>query len=244
MDDMDKLLGDNEMIVKSFKRIEKPAIKIEKTEDYYNFFVAMLRTEGYELRFMEHLWILGISDDFYSKCAYLVGYGTNICFNYATDELFSTTIHHCCKKIIMGHNKSTYNNIEITEQDIAFANSVYHRAKFLGIELYDYIILNSNSHTTDKTDKPVYGSLREKHLVDEVLAKDISYTPYIELKEQIDEEKAQERLEGREEGREEGQQKRNIEIAIKMLSKNKSIEEIVEFTDLTVEQIEKIKSGM
>ena len=46
---------------------------------------------------------------------------------------------------------------------------------------------------------------------------------------------------GRAEGRVEGKHNREIEIAKKMLLKNKNIEEIIDFTDLTKEEIEKLR---
>jgi predicted transposase/invertase (TIGR01784 family) len=53
------------------------------------------------------------------------------------------------------------------------------------------------------------------------------------------------REEGREEGKEIGEaigkEAKSIEIAKKMLAKNRSIDEIIEFTELSLEQIEKLK---
>ena len=49
--------------------------------------------------------------------------------------------------------------------------------------------------------------------------------------------------EGVAEGEARGEEKKAIAMAKKMLLKNKSIDEIVEFTDLTKEQIEKLKSS-
>ena len=46
---------------------------------------------------------------------------------------------------------------------------------------------------------------------------------------------------GIEKGREEGETKKAIEIAKAMLTKNKPMEEIIEFTGLTIKQIEKLK---
>ena len=46
------------------------------------------------------------------------------------------------------------------------------------------------------------------------------------------------------EAKNEGITERNLEIAKKMLAKNKSIEEIVEYTDLTPEEIEKLKKEL
>ena len=52
------------------------------------------------------------------------------------------------------------------------------------------------------------------------------------------------REEGREEGRAEGERKNQIKIAQKMLTKNMKIEEIMEITELTKEEIEKISKDM
>ena len=61
------------------------------------------------------------------------------------------------------------------------------------------------------------------------------------LKAELREEGLEEgRKEGRKEGREQGQKESQIKIAKKMLDKGKSIEEIIEFTELTREEIEKL----
>ena len=49
------------------------------------------------------------------------------------------------------------------------------------------------------------------------------------------------REEGKKEGRKEGEKQKQIEIAKKMLNKNKPIEEIAEFTGLTEEEVNKLK---
>ena len=51
------------------------------------------------------------------------------------------------------------------------------------------------------------------------------------------------KAEGKEEGRKEGKKEEKIEIAKKMLAKNKPIEEIIEFTDLTQEEIKKLQKN-
>ena len=55
-------------------------------------------------------------------------------------------------------------------------------------------------------------------------------------------EMASERHAGHAEGHAEGQAESRLEIARKMLSKGLDVKEIAEFTDLTVEAIEKLKS--
>lgn len=46
---------------------------------------------------------------------------------------------------------------------------------------------------------------------------------------------------GRQEGRQEGKLERNIEIAKNLLKINLSVEQIAQITDLSVEEIEKLK---
>ena len=50
------------------------------------------------------------------------------------------------------------------------------------------------------------------------------------------------REEGMKEGRKEGEKQKQIEIAYKMLNKNKPIEEIMEFTGLTKEETNELKN--
>ena len=50
------------------------------------------------------------------------------------------------------------------------------------------------------------------------------------------------REEGMKEGRKEGEKQKQIEIAKKMLNKNKPIEEIMEFTGLTKEETNELKN--
>ena len=58
---------------------------------------------------------------------------------------------------------------------------------------------------------------------------------------QIDKAKKEGLEKGREEGREEGRETEKIEIAKVMLSKNKPLEEIAEFTGLSLDEIAKLK---
>ena len=66
---------------------------------------------------------------------------------------------------------------------------------------------------------------------------------YSEEQENIDKARRQQ-VGAHEEGLEEGQQRKAEAIAIKMLKKNKTLTEISEFTDLTIEQIEILKTRL
>ncbi len=260
IDEFIKMFRTDIMNVDIVGEIKMPHVKIEKTEDYYNFFVSMLHTEKASLHNMEHLWVLGINEEGYSKCAYLVGYGHEITFDYDARQLLGTNITHRCKKIVLAYHKNTTDKIEITNKDVFFASSVYYRAAIIGIKLHDYIIISSAYHELSRTpERPDYASLKEANFMDVVSKGGIDINRDIDekVKEDFIRNSRKRYLEegklmglqqgldkGREQGKEEGELKRNIEIAISMLQDNESIDKIVKYTGLTVEQIEKIKSEM
>lgn len=256
MEDIEKLkdllIKKYMMPVSDLNKVEKTAVKIEKIEDYYNFFVSMLRTEDSLLQNMEHLWILGINEEGYSSCAYLVNYGNRVILDYSPHDLYHTSVHYSCKKIVMACYRNTNKKIEMTSEDLAFANLIYHSAKLLRIELIDYIVISSaHNEIMMNPPPPGYNTLLKLDLMKE-LEKDISFEPYYKVKDMIDEEKVEygfnERELGREFGKKEGeaigQQKEKIEIAKSMLQDNEPIEKIIKYTGLTADEIEKIKSEM
>ena len=63
---------DNEMYTMYLKHTTGEQVKIEKTKDYYELFVKMLKTEPKNLHAVEHLWVLGIDESNYSVCVYVV----------------------------------------------------------------------------------------------------------------------------------------------------------------------------
>ncbi len=232
IDELEKFRRKDIMPVNIVKELSKPVIKIEKVEDYYNFFVGMLRTEDAILHNMEHLWILGINEEGYSTCAYLIDYCSSLSFNYKPNQLFKTGLIHDCEKIILAYNKNTYNKIEITNFDVYFASYVYRRAALLDIELYDYIVISSAYDEVIKYPKqPDFKSMKESHFMDSVVTNAF-----------LDMDKIEHGNKRLKKGFEEGQINRTIEIARKMLAKNMPLEDITEMTDLTIEEIEKIKS--
>ncbi len=258
IDDFIKMFRKDLMHVDIVGKIKTPNVRIEKTEDYYNFFVSMLHTEEASLHNMEHLWVLGINEEGYSKCAYLVGYGHEITFDYDAHQLLGTNITHRCKKIVLAYHKNTTEKIKITNFDVYFASSVYYRAAIMGIKLHDYIIISSAYHEITRTpERPDYASLKESNFMNVVSKGGVDINKDIDkiIQEDRDKNTRERYLEeakliglrsgieqGMRRGKEEGQLKRNIEIAINMLAKNMQLEVISEITGLSVEEIERIKS--
>ncbi len=240
VDDFVNIFRTDLMSIDVVGTIKKPAVKIEKTEDYYNFFVGMLNTEDMLLHNMEHLWVLGINDEGYSKCAHLVGYGHEITFDYDALQLLGTNIVNHCKRIVLAYHKNTTDKIEIVNQDVFFASSVYYRAALLGMELLDYIIISSAFHNLSQTPKrPNYASLKEADLMDIVAKGGLDVGKIESLKDFEVRNK-----EIFEEGEALGLERGKIEIARNMLAMNMSVEMIMQATGLSEAEIEEIKSEM
>ncbi len=222
-EELESLLRKDVMLVNIVEEISKPIVKIESVEDYYNLFVAMLRTEKASLYNKEHLWILGIDENGYSRCAYLVSYADKLTFYYNTNQLLATGIMNSCSKMVLAYYKNTNEEIEITNDDLIFASYVHRRAEIVNIELIDYILISSHHDRAnqDKTD-PNYKSLKEAHFMDSVVSRAALDMDRIELEQDII-------------------KKKRIEIAIELILMNMSIENIAQATKLTLAEVEKIK---
>ena len=92
----------NEMYTMYLKNSKIDNVKIDKISDYYNLFVGMLKSEPEDLHTREHLWILGINEDNYSVCLYVVTIGYPNFFNIEPAKLF---------KIALLQNSVTNNNL-------------------------------------------------------------------------------------------------------------------------------------
>jgi len=84
---------DNTMHTMYLKNSKIDKVKIDKVTDYYGLFVSMLKTEPEYLHTKEHLWVMGIDEDNYSVCLYIVIVGYPNFFNVAPTRLFNTSVY-------------------------------------------------------------------------------------------------------------------------------------------------------
>ena len=222
----------NEMYTMYLKNSEIDKVKIDKTEDYYDLFVDMLKMENEKLHISEHLWILGIDKNGYSACVYVVTIGYPNFFNVAPTRLFKMALQQNSVKIIIGQSRPDAKILDVTPTDLELTNLVYHKAEILGLELVDHIII---SNVSIDSKKPFYCSHLENGVV-YFVQNDMTYKSYKDIEPEI--EKAREEfgadkfIEGK------------VEIVKEMLSKNMDINLISELTKFTIEEIERIKEDI
>ncbi len=224
----------------------KESVKCENTKQAYKIFREILNFEAIELRDTEHFWIMGVDNSGYVTCIYIAAIGTKNWERLDPTDIFGTAIYYKSKIIYMAHNcNGRFENINLCIKDFNLMNQLYHACLPFLITIVDHIIL------TDDT----YSSFIENGYMELIFLSDM-YKSYIEIEPKIirDKEEYGERekeigkqvgfVEGKQEGEIIGIDKRNIEIAKKMLSDNEEISKIVKYTELTSEEILKIKEDM
>ena len=224
-------------ILKTIKT-HKKSVLFKSAKQAYKIFKEIVGYEEYELKHQEHFWIMGIDALGYVVCVYIGAIGADNRAIIDPVDLFSTALAHKSKKVIIAHNHpSERKKINPSENDFDLTNKLYHACLPFGIEIIDHIIF------ADK----IFYSYAEHHEM-KLIHKDLKYKTYDVLKNKLDEEKKDygetKKIQGVKEGKIIGSSKEKFDIARKMLLKNKPIEEIIEFTELTADDIDDLKKEM
>ena len=238
----------NEMYTMFLKRSTEAPIKIDKVTDYYELFVRILKTEPNNLHTDEHFWVLGIDEDDYSVCVYVVTFGYPNFFSVDPTTLFRTALQHNSVKIIICQSKPDAKILDVTPTDLDLTNAVYHKAEILGLELVDHIVI---SNVSINSKKPFYCSHLENGAMCFVQT-DMTYKSYKDIEPEI--EKARNEFgadkfiegeaKGKDIGKQEGVLEGKVEIVKEMLKENYDIKSIMKLTKLSEEEIEKIKEDI
>ena len=151
-----------------------------------------------------------------------------------------------CEKVV--HKKVLIDKLEIDIVELGKIKKLMEAGKISKkskVGMWTRILLNPEEIGEEEMDEKEYRETIEKYheiirnegLLDRAFREKMQKRErYWQLKDARDEGLAIRKKEGKEEGRREQQ----IEMAKKMLEKNKPIEEIMEFTELTKEEIENI----
>lgn len=269
-DEKDNNLDDNEMInITYLATKEHKKIRIEQIEQAYNLFISALKYEEEELREKKHCWVMGIDSAGYVSCVYTVLFGSSDITVLTPSEIFQYAIARSCTSVILAHNRPEGVSLEPTEHDFDITNFLYHCVRYMNIEVLDHLIINLNTFISLYKNKKMIKIIQSikykpyseiKHIIDKRINKALNdgrregivAGKFLGREEGLIEGEAkgieigltEGFIEGEIVGIDKGEYNKAIEIAKKMLLKNKPIEEIMEFTELTIEEINKIKSDM
>ncbi len=221
-----KTEDNKKMLIRSVKDIKKKSIKISSVEDYYRAFIHVLKIENKDLYGKEHFWIMGMDSDGYVVCIYLVALGAENMVKLPIIDIFDTAIKHKSRNVVVAHNHTTRKKPEPSQYDIDFTNKLYHRSKYLGLNLIDHIIISRSSLESEES--IYYSFFTEKYI--DFFEQDITYQAVDDVKDILDKEKQDYAYDMK------------IGIAKKLLNLNLDIETIIKATGLTKKDIENLKN--
>ncbi len=217
------------MEVRTIKHFKLKSIKINTVEDYYRAFLHFFKSEHKDLYGKEHFWIMGMDNDGYSVCLYLVALGSQNIVKVPMTDVFSIAVQSKATNIVVAHNHTSRKKPEPSQFDIDFTNKLSHVSQYLNINVLDHIIL---SRLSLESKESIYYSFLVSGYMD-FFKQDLSYKLVDDVKDVLDKEKQDYKLDG--------EKNKAIEIAKEMLSMNYDIEEIIKITKLSKKEIEKLK---
>jgi DNA repair protein RadC len=193
-------------------------IKLQTTVDIYKVMQQVLLRENKIDRNKEHFWTIGL--DTANRMLYieLISLGGTASAPAEPMQVFRVGVMKAAVKIILIHNHPS-GNLTPSQSDKDITDRLIQVGKILDIPVLDHLIISEKDYTSF-TDTGILGELEESG----------RYVPNYQRQAQI-----------KKEAEEIGKQKRNIEIAREMKSRNVPIELIATYTGLAESEIKKLR---
>ena len=234
----------NKSIISSMVYTEEERIKIANTEDLHKIFVKMLKREDTINQEKEHFWFVGLNLANEILCIDTVSLGTVYSAEVTPMNVFRNGVWKGCTHAILVHNHPS-GSLKPSKQDIDVTDRLYQCGLILDIPIHDHMILNMLSFVIFE-DMGLMAKIK----------KSLKFKPHFKIVEDMKAEAEDIRKKAFEEGELKGikegvsqgkiigMAKEKVSMAKKMLLKNKPIEEIIEFTGLTADDIDDLKKEM
>ena len=166
----------------------------------------------------EHFWVIGLENNNRILFIELISLGTVNKTLAEPMEVFSFALQKRAVKIILCHNHPS-GELKPSDADKDISDRLIQVGIIVDTEVIDHLIISTKS----------YLSFADIGLLEE-LAKSTKYVPKYVLEQRI-----------KKEATEIAEKKKTIEIAKAMKRANENVAKIVEFTGLTIEEVEKLK---
>jgi len=189
-------------------------IRLSNSRDVHHILLKILaREEGLGFH-QEHFWVLGLSEDYVLTVVDLVTLGKGNRFLVDPKDVFYLTVHKNAKYVILAHNVPHATILEPSEADKDLADQLMHAAELLNLSVIEHLIINQDN----------FFSFALSGLL-ATLSRSQKYAVYF-----IEEEKLLKR----------GREENALQTAKLMKADNKSAEEIQKYTQLPLQDIEKL----
>ena len=194
-------------------------ILIESSGDIARIMRQILLRENRVSRQREHLWTVGLSEEYKMQYVELIAFGIPAKTKIQPMEIYRLALQKDCKYLYVCHNRKTA-DMRAQADDKALTDRIIQVGNIVGIEVFDHIIVNPKTED--------FLSYRDVGLMEE-LSKSTAWVPKFEQVKKI---KAMAKAEGVKQG--------IIQIA-KQMKKNKvDFKLISQYSGLTLGEIEKL----
>jgi DNA repair protein RadC len=210
----------------TIKLSESQKVKVLNSEDIYKVMHQILMRAKKIDRDKEHFWIVCLANNNQILLIELISLGTVNKSIVEPMEVFSFALQKRAVKIIMVHNHPS-GELVPSNSDITLTDKMLAIGKFINVPIIDHLIITEKS----------YLSFVDAGLLQKIEAEteyDLTFSQIDALKEEL---KELEKKKSREIA------KKTIDIAKKALKEGLSIEQIINITGLSREQVEVLQKS-
>jgi DNA repair protein RadC len=183
-------------------------ILVESSDDLARIMRQILLRENKLSRQREHLWTIGLDQEFKLLFVELIAFGIPVKDQVQPTEIYKLPLQKDAKYLYLCHNSKT-DDMSAKDDDKALTDRMIQVGRIIGIEVFDHIIINAKAE--DHLSYNTVGLMEE-------LRKSLTWVPAYEQVEKI-------------------KKMQKEQIARKMKAENVPVEQIAKFTGLSVEEI-------
>ena len=228
---MDKKENIDEMIMPKVLKFQGKKIKIEKTKDYYNVFLSVLKVENEGLRNNRHYWVLGLDENGYLACVYIFSIDPESLIKISLRKIFRVALILNVVDVVIAYNVREDEPLIPSPENIQFFNRIYNSSdNVLEFNLLDTMVISMSGYHSDIEDG--YFNYYEK---------DLTFKIVNDVKKELDIQKKKYAMKKAFRAREKGKHEEKIGIAKSMLAGNIDINIISKHTGLSEKEIENLK---
>ncbi|MEO5645225.1 MAG: JAB domain-containing protein [Bacteroidia bacterium] len=192
---------------------------IQSSGDIARIMKQILLRENKLSRQREHVWTIGLSEEFKMLYVELISFGIPAKSKVQPMEMYRLPLQKDAKYLYICHNRKT-NDMSAQADDKALTDRMIQVGNIVGITVFDHIVINSKTED--------YLSYHDIGLMDE-LRKSLKWVPKFELQQKI-----------RKMAIEEGERKKAREMAKQLKKKKVDVNIISQVSGLSLEEIEKL----
>ncbi|MEO5644139.1 MAG: JAB domain-containing protein [Bacteroidia bacterium] len=192
---------------------------IESSDDLARIMRQILLRENKLSRLREHLWTIGLNEEFKMLYVELIAFGIPAKDQVQPTEIYKLPLQKDAKYLYLCHNRKS-DDMSAKDDDKALTDRMIQVGKIIGITVVDHIVINAKAED--------HLSYEKIGLMDE-LRKSLVWVPPYEQGEMI-----------KKMAEASGEKRKAMEMARGMKLKNIDIKIIIELSGLSAEEIERL----